>query len=408
VSKQFETVWKRCPHKHLRGIHDRLLIWFKFLIQSDYSTAEREQYWMNSVDHFKGNHTGCPRRHLAPDTHPPIHSEDSVQELTVILGETIALLSRAQHGFDQQMCESFNAIKAKFASKDISWGVSWEIRVMCAILQMNSETEWRVPLAQACGITVAPEDVQDLEESFRKEKSLKEERRTAEAQKKAREYRRLARQREKAQNAGRDDYHIASDAEDGDEADSTEETPVPEWMTNDEAVRWDETIAVQPEASANEWDVFEPIVRNRDYQGSNAPQPRQPIQVVVSAPPVIRVRDGSVIQVIESPPPSLNRFNDGSVISDHPSEVGPGPGPGRPEPGNPLPHVPGGFRQLLERATAATLADRELAEQEATDEELRDDAEDEEVVGLPEANLPITDEHFVFRMEDKTFVMEAR
>jgi hypothetical protein len=403
VSKQFETVWKRCPHTHLRGIHDRLLIWFQFLIQSDYSAAERERYWMNSLEHFQGNHAGCPRRHLAPDTHPPIHSADSLQELTAILEQTIGLLSRARHGFDQQMCESFNAVKAKFASKDISWGVTWAIRVMCAILQMNSETDWRVPLAETCGITLDPVDLQEMEEAFRKEKALNQERRTAEAQKKAREYRRLARQREKAQNAGRDDYHIASEAEDGDEADGTEETREPEWMTNDEAVRRDETIAVRPEASADGWAFFEPIVRNRDYQGSNEPQPRQPIAAVVSDPPFIfESPDGLVIDAVECPP-SLHRFTDASLIGDHPSDVVLGPA----EPFNPLPSGPA-LREAFERATQETLRRQALIDQEAADEELRDDAEDEEVAELPGANLLITDDNFVFRMEDKTLVMEAR
>jgi hypothetical protein len=82
---------------------------------------------------------------------------------------------------------------------------------------MNSETDWRVPLARTCGITVDPEDLRDMEESFRQEKALNQERRTAEAQKKSYEYRRSARQREreKADNAGRDEYHTASEDSDG-------------------------------------------------------------------------------------------------------------------------------------------------------------------------------------------------
>jgi hypothetical protein len=69
-----------------------------------------------------------------------------------------------------------------------------------------------------------------------------------------------------------------------------------------------------------------------------------------------------------------------------------------------LPSVPGFIRGLVARAEEAALAERQQAERQAAAE----DAEDEEFAELPEANLPITDEHFVFRMEDKTYVMEAR
>jgi hypothetical protein len=336
-----------------------------------------------------------------------------VRELTAILQETIGLLSRARHGFDQQMCESFNALKAKFASKDISWGVSWPIRVMCAILQMNSETDWRVPLAVMCGVTVDEELLQFLENSFRKEKALNRERRTAEAQKKAREYRRLARQREKAESAGRHDYHIAS--EDSDEADGAEDAAVPEWMTNDDAVRWDERIAVRhdhdPEAIETVRQILEPIVRNRDYQGSNAPQPRRPIDAMEmpALPPPPRFGPYDEIpedlpEAIETSAPPWNRFSDGSLIQLRPTEAELNLLPRGPF--NPLPE--GSILAVLERARAGTLAEQERINETAEEEEALDDAEDEEVAGLPEADRPITDEHFVFRMQDKTLVMEPR
>jgi hypothetical protein len=129
------------------------------------------------------------------------------------------------------------------------------------------------------------------------------------------------------------------------------------------------------------------------------------IEVIEPLPDFDRLSsDRSVVEVIDLPP-GFDRFSDGSVISDHPSDVGQRPA----EPWGPLPQLD--FDGALRRVRARQ-AEREeqpqRAEQEAAEEERRDDAQDEEFAELPEANLPITDEHFMFRMEDKTYVMEAR
>jgi hypothetical protein len=66
VYKQFERRWNSCPHKNLRGVHPRLQMWFRYLIQCDCSIEQKQKLWMNSIEHFKGNHKHCPREH--PDS----------------------------------------------------------------------------------------------------------------------------------------------------------------------------------------------------------------------------------------------------------------------------------------------------------------------------------------------------
>jgi hypothetical protein len=63
---------------------------------------------------------------------------------------------------------------------------------------------------------------------------------------------------------------------------------------------------------------------------------------------------------------------------------------------------------LLERATLGQRAQDEAIDKQAAEEEERDDAEDREVALLPEADLPLTDEHFEIRMEDKTLIIQPR
>jgi hypothetical protein len=140
VVKQFENRWSKLPTNLLRGFHAKLLHWFRYLIRSDYPPEERQHYWLNSVEHFKGNHEGCPREHLERDDTVKILTLEAEDQLIHVLQETVELVIRTRHDLDTQLCESFNSVKAKFAEKDISWRISWPIRVMCAILHMNSET----------------------------------------------------------------------------------------------------------------------------------------------------------------------------------------------------------------------------------------------------------------------------
>jgi hypothetical protein len=209
VCKQFETRWNSCPHNNLRGVHAKLLMWFRYLIQCDCSVAEKQALWMNSLEHFKGNHEHCPREHLESLHGPLIKTAKAAAELQHILEETVELLSRALPGLNTQLNESFNSLKAKFGSKDTSWRVSWPSRVDCAVLQMNSETEWRIPLARRCGIHLDQRLIRRMSLNWEREQDIRRKRATPEAQARATRIRWETRQRENQQTAGRNDYQVA-------------------------------------------------------------------------------------------------------------------------------------------------------------------------------------------------------
>jgi hypothetical protein len=164
------------PTNLLWGLHAKLLHWFRDLIRSDYPPEERQHHWLNSVGHFKGNHEGCRREHLEGHATVKILTLEAEDQLIHVLQETVELVIRTRHDLDTQLCESFNSVKAKFAEKDISWRISWPIRVMCAILHMNSETNWRTSLATICGIELSPDIVHRLDQHYLQERVRNRER----------------------------------------------------------------------------------------------------------------------------------------------------------------------------------------------------------------------------------------
>jgi hypothetical protein len=56
----------------------------------------------------------------------------------------VPLISRVQTRFSTQLSESLNAMKAKLASKGISWKVSWAARMAVAILNFNEGDGWKL------------------------------------------------------------------------------------------------------------------------------------------------------------------------------------------------------------------------------------------------------------------------
>jgi hypothetical protein len=208
VCKAFKRKWDTLPHRALTGIGTKLLRWFQYLIRSDFTPEERAEYWLNVVEHFKGNHEHCPFEHPTLTAWRGITDANAEAELMAFLEATVDLVCRTRSPFDSQMCESFNAVKAKFASKTISWKVSWPARVMCAVMQVNSDEDWRLPLAEKLGIRLSPQAKATIAENYRKQMALNAERRTEEYQKATREHRAAHRGAEQRNQVGASDYHM--------------------------------------------------------------------------------------------------------------------------------------------------------------------------------------------------------
>jgi hypothetical protein len=207
-AKCLERKWQRLAPKHLRGFKGKLLSWFHYLARSDFSDEEKTKYWLNAVEHFKGNHAGCPREHLNPAQSPVLTSHEAELELSVFLYKTVKYVVRTRTPFDQQMCESFNAVKAQFASKSISWKVSWSCRVMCAVMPMNCGGNWKLQLAEECGIDLSDETRERLTQRYAKDLAQNDIRRRPEKQQKEAQRRRHFKQTARLNRIGADDYRL--------------------------------------------------------------------------------------------------------------------------------------------------------------------------------------------------------
>lgn len=123
--------------KLLRGLHERLEKWFNYCLQVDATHEERIDLWLNAYYHYIGDHSCCNHADHESYDWPQKSNEESRKALYSFLLKSAKLLNSRPDRISTQMCESLHAIKAKMASKRISWKISWKARVYAAILDVN-------------------------------------------------------------------------------------------------------------------------------------------------------------------------------------------------------------------------------------------------------------------------------
>lgn len=210
IAKCFDRRWTSHPHAHLRGLQGKLRCWFNFLIRTDFSPEQRIAHWRNTLEHLKGNHTHCLPHTVKPDRKAPLADNERGQmELEALLEATVDLIQATRSGLTSQMCESYNAVKAHYAQKSISWKVSWSQRIMCAILQVNSPEAWKFELFFRSGLRKLHSETLNalLDISYQRIKENNA-RRSADAQRRERHRRADVRNRESRDTTGQDDYRL--------------------------------------------------------------------------------------------------------------------------------------------------------------------------------------------------------
>jgi hypothetical protein len=106
----------------LRELQAKLRKWFLSLPHSIHSPDQREEYWLNTLEHFRGSHANCPVDH--PDLKLMVSLADNTvgqEQLRIFLSHTAKLVRQTRKGLGTQLCESFNAVKAHFVNKIYSW-----------------------------------------------------------------------------------------------------------------------------------------------------------------------------------------------------------------------------------------------------------------------------------------------
>ena len=150
------AAFRRDHGKILGDIEDSLRRWYCALVKSDLSPDEREEQWMNCVEHFRGDHSKC--RHEEKECQRWQHAGKPEQEekLRKFLTNTVKFVRMVDREFSTQLNESFNREKSKWTPKEICWGPSYHARVCCPVLQHNRGPSWPLPLARDLGLPPLP------------------------------------------------------------------------------------------------------------------------------------------------------------------------------------------------------------------------------------------------------------
>jgi hypothetical protein len=210
ISKCFDRKWAKVPHNHLRGLAVKIRRWFNFLGQSDFSPQEKLEFWMNTVQHFTGDHTRCPPHKMKARAKAPLANKpEAREELQKFLEASRKLITRCRSGLNTQLCEAFNSVKARYADKSTSWKISWQARTMCAIMQMNNPEVWRWELFTACDLAVLdPSTLARVTRRSHQRLQRSAARRTPDVRARQDDARTNARAADRSNPVGRDDYRM--------------------------------------------------------------------------------------------------------------------------------------------------------------------------------------------------------
>jgi hypothetical protein len=103
--------------------------------------------WLNSINHFSGNHDHCPFEHgrKCCEWRDGMAVPAIRERMHTFLKDTKDILEKCDGEFSTQINESLNRTKLKYAGKDVKWGGSWPARMACAILDRNKPF-WKLDL----------------------------------------------------------------------------------------------------------------------------------------------------------------------------------------------------------------------------------------------------------------------
>jgi hypothetical protein len=118
----------------------RLSRWMNILIGNKTMTPEQKgEAWLNTINHLTGDHTKCPFRHDHLSL-PVIHPDDDrkIPIVKQFLDKTLWIATSCDFRYRTQQNEAFNGRKLGKANKDVHWGFSFDPRMGCAVLDVNS------------------------------------------------------------------------------------------------------------------------------------------------------------------------------------------------------------------------------------------------------------------------------
>ena len=156
TAKDKNFITKKC----INPLRTKLVQWFLFLVTFVQNIPKRVKLWLNSAEHWTGNHVDChhdeiskfhedtnqrgrPKKH---ETHTKnffvwqagVDHPELKQSLTKFLNQEINYVSKVSVKNTTQTCESLNSAIARTAPKSIAMGNSYSARVFSAVGTHNN------------------------------------------------------------------------------------------------------------------------------------------------------------------------------------------------------------------------------------------------------------------------------
>ena len=147
----------------LSGVQKSLSKFRHILINSTFDSEQKVSLWLNSVEHYKGNHTLCIHENYKnkkeelkdlPRWSRKLNDE-KLNALNIFLNDTKKYIKNVNHNYNTQLNEGFHFLKTELASKSISWSKSYNARMAIAVLRFNEPDTYFEILESALQIGIA-------------------------------------------------------------------------------------------------------------------------------------------------------------------------------------------------------------------------------------------------------------
>lgn len=139
--------------------------------------------WLNSAEHFTGNHAKCDH---SPDVDCFVWKKGQEYpslkiQLEKFLSETASIIQRISNGANTQNVESMNSEYERLCSKNMAWKYA-QPRLDTAIIKHNEPEKALEIIAECCGAHIPPESLDSFRKRAESDEVRNELRRTQEAQ----------------------------------------------------------------------------------------------------------------------------------------------------------------------------------------------------------------------------------
>ena len=143
--KSFDRHFNACnssAHGKLGDIRDSLLHFMYFLFDYPVQVEEKVAFWRNAVNHYRGDHSRCPRGHSQERVWRYRKDQDAIDALRLLLSKTEFIIRHCAKPFNTQLNECFHAIKSHMMFKEFAWRETAIARLYLSLLTFNQVPNW--------------------------------------------------------------------------------------------------------------------------------------------------------------------------------------------------------------------------------------------------------------------------